>query len=135
MPLGDQLGQSAHRQIDCLADLGEELGNPEHGWWTMRNGYALASAEGLRMLATLLAVQNESDRDELRQLVRVGIQSGTEVTLRSAGHTVSQVFCSALPVRYSNQDAGEWAPFSRLILESAYEATLLAGAINLARTG
>jgi len=43
-----QVGQSEDNQIDCLADLGEALGNIDEQLWTMRNGYALASADGLR---------------------------------------------------------------------------------------
>jgi hypothetical protein len=40
---------------------------------------------------------------------------------------VSQAFCSALPVAYSPIPQPVWASFARLVLEAAYEATLLAG--------
>jgi hypothetical protein len=134
-PVDGKLGQSEHRQIDCLADLGTALGNNEHGFWEMRNGYALASAEGLKLLDGLLFVQSEAERDELRSLLRAGIQSDTEVTLHDAGHTVSQVYCSALPVSYTDHPAQDWADFARLVLEAAYESTFLAAILNLARTG
>jgi hypothetical protein len=37
-----QTGQSAHHQIDCLADIGAALGNAESRLWEMRNGYRYA---------------------------------------------------------------------------------------------
>ena len=39
---------------------------------------------------------------DLRQLLRIGIQWNTQVTLNDAKHTVSQAYCSALPVAYSH---------------------------------
>jgi len=44
-------GQSADNQIDCLHDLGIALGNTEGQLWTMQNGYALATAEGLATIS------------------------------------------------------------------------------------
>jgi AcrR family transcriptional regulator len=38
----------------------------------------------------------------------------------------SQAFCSALPVAYSPVPQSNWETFARLILEAAYEATVLA---------
>jgi hypothetical protein len=47
---------------------------------------------------------------------------------------VSQALCSALPVGYSQHpDHPGWEPFARLVLEAAYEATLLAGVLNARR--
>src|SRR5207253_2606002 len=40
-------GQQRRRQIDCLSDLGEALGNEGEALWTMRNGYALCTEKGL----------------------------------------------------------------------------------------
>jgi len=48
---------------------------------------------------------------------------------------VSQAFCSALPVRYSNVPREHWKGFATLVLEAAYEATLLAAAENAGRGG
>ena len=48
-------------------------------------------------------------------------------------HLVSQAFCSALPVSYTPVPAERWAAFAMLILEAAYEATLLAGLLNASR--
>ena len=128
VPLGNQIGQTAHKQVDCLADLGDALGNRSQRLLEMRNGYALAGEEGLREIRQILDATNEAERDGLRGLLRVGIQWGTEVTLPGAGHLVNQVYASALPVGYSPHSASEWEPFARLVLEAAYEATLLAAA-------
>ena len=48
-----QVGQSARNQIDCLSDLGHALGNTSGKLWTMLNGYALASAEGLTEISQI----------------------------------------------------------------------------------
>jgi hypothetical protein len=48
---------------------------------------------------------------------------------------VSQAFCSALPVSFTGNPAIEWQPFGQLVLEAAYEATLLAGLLNVSRGG
>ena len=93
-----QVGQSSENQIDCLADLGVALGNSDGHLWEMRNGYALAKHEGLVEISNRLLVLNEADRDLLRQLMRIGIQWDTQVTLYGAAHTVTQAYCSALPV-------------------------------------
>ncbi len=46
---------------------------------------------------------------------------------------VSQAFCSALPVSYTNIPAERWKSFAVLVLEGAYEATLWAAVINAHR--
>ena len=73
--------------------------------------------------------------DRLRQLLRIGIQWNTQVTLNAAEHTVSQAYCSALPVAYSHLSPDLWASFARLILEGAYEATFCAAVLNARRNG
>lgn len=133
VPLGDQIGQTADRQVDCLADLGDAFGNLDKRLWEMRNGYALATTEGLRDIQRILDAADLRERDRLRSLLRVGIQWDTEVTLSGAGHHVSQVYASALPVGYSPHSASEWEPFARLVLDAAYEATLLAAALTTDR--
>ncbi|MDZ7790398.1 MAG: hypothetical protein U5L08_07905 [Xanthomonadales bacterium] len=130
-----QRGQDRHRQIDCLADVGRVLGNRDNRLWEMRNGYALASEEGLREIADLLAGADEDALDGLRSRLRIGMQWDTEVTLPGAGHTVSQAYCAALPVAYGLPAAELWAPFARLVLEAAYEAVFCAARLNRARTG
>jgi hypothetical protein len=134
-PVNGQTGQSVNNQIDCLAGLGAALGNSKNRLWEIRNGYALASENGLKEISNRLRTASENERDELRKLIRVGIQRDTQVTLKGAAHKVSQVYCSALPVAYSEQPSGLWEDFARLVLEAAYEATICAAILHARRTG
>jgi hypothetical protein len=133
VPLNNTIGQSSTQQIDLLADLGNALGNTNNRLWTMQNGYALASANGLRELTTHLNALHENERDQLRQLLRIGLHANTEVTLMEHTHQpqlVTQAYCSALPVAYSGHAAEDWQAFATLVLEAAYEATLCASILN-----
>ncbi len=121
VPQGEHLGQSAERQIDCIEELGKALGQP--GLWEMRNGYALATAEGLRQIGDTLAGLSTTERETLCGLLKVGVQHKVEVL--DTGHTVTQVYCSAVPVAYGQQPGALWAPFAQLVLDATYEATLL----------
>jgi hypothetical protein len=71
------VGQSARRQIDCLADIGIALGNFEERLWEMKNGYALALREGLIEISKRLDASSETELDQLRQLLRIGVQWNT----------------------------------------------------------
>ncbi|PSB39339.1 hypothetical protein C7B81_01445 [Aphanothece cf. minutissima CCALA 015] len=130
-----QTGQSADNQLDCLADLGIALGNAEGRLWEMRNGYPLASQAGLVEMAERLTSADEAERDGWRQLLRIGIQWRTQVTLKECTHLVSQAYGSALPVAYSRHPSNLWAPFARLILEASYEATICTAILNSAQHG
>jgi len=129
------IGQTENNQIDCLADIGDALGNSNNHLWEMKNGYALASLEGLVEINSKIKRATEAEIDALRKLLRIGIQWNSEVTLGSSKHKVSQVFCSALPVAYSQQPSELWAGFARIILEATYEATLCVGILNTLKTG
>lgn len=135
-PVGGESGQRAHRQLDGLADLGAALAGalerPIGSLWEMRNGYALCTNDGLAAIGEHLSRLTEDGRDHLRGLLRIGVHRDVEVTddLATPGQTVSQAFCSALPVAYVGHPREVWAPFATLVLEAAYEATLLAGALN-----
>lgn len=134
VPVDGHVGQTRARQIDCLRDLGTALGNDRDMLWTMTNGYALCTEKGLATIERRLEALDPQETDELRDLLRVGIHCGVEVTdARQAGLAVSQAFCSALPVAYSNIPAARWKSFAVLILEGAYEATLWAAVINAHR--
>jgi hypothetical protein len=135
VPVAGQVGQSASCQIDCLADLGRAFGNSEQRLWEMKNGYALASRDGLIEISRRLNASSEHDRDQLRQLLRIGLQWHTQVTIDNSQHTVSQAYCSALPVAYSPHAADLWEAFARLVLEAAYEATLCSAILNSLSTG
>ena len=129
------IGQSARNQIDCLADLGAALGNSGSRLWEMRNGYALPTPAGLVEISDRLRTSSESELDGLRQLLRIGIQWDTQVTLNDSGHTVSQAYCSALPVAYSEHAPSLWSEFALLVLEASYEATICAAILNSIRNG
>ncbi|MCO4770831.1 MAG: hypothetical protein KDA24_12435 [Deltaproteobacteria bacterium] len=134
-PVRGGIGQTASRQIDCLEDLGAALGNSDGSLWTMKNGYCLLSSEGLRTVGPRVDALDEAGRDALQSLLRVGVQSDVEVTLGGAGHHVSQVYGSALPVAYGGGGPSQWEPFARLVLEASYEATLLVARANADRSG
>ncbi|MDA1164257.1 MAG: hypothetical protein O3B13_14255, partial [Planctomycetota bacterium] len=57
--------------------LGVMLGNSEDNLWAMRNGYALVTAEGLNSIAERLSDASESERDTLRQALRIGLHWNT----------------------------------------------------------
>lgn len=141
VPVGDATGQTRARQLDGLAELGQALGEalarPVRELWEMRNGYALCTPGGLEVIGRHLAQADEAARDELRARLRIGLHWEAEVTDRTAAPRprVSQAFCSALPVAYTRIPSARWEAFARLVLEAAYEATLLAGVLNAARTG
>jgi len=111
------------------------LGNSDSHLWEMRNGYALASEKGLIEINKRIKSATESDIDEIRKLLRIGIQWNTEVTLSDSKHTVTQVYCSALPVAYSKHPLHLWAEFARIVLEASYEATICTGILNYRKTG
>jgi hypothetical protein len=132
--IDEQMGQTKHRQIDCLSDLGSALGN-DGQYWKMVNGYALATEQGLRAISDKLSALSETERDALRQLLRVGVQWNTEVTTTDEKALVSQIYCSALPVAYSEHSSELWSDFAQLVLEAAYEATLCAAVLNSHENG
>ncbi|MEI6115611.1 MAG: hypothetical protein WCP99_13700 [Burkholderiales bacterium] len=135
-----QPGQRADRQLDGLGDLGQALsvalGVPVTSLWSMRNGYALCTQQGLELINEHLASLAPIALDALRSKLRIGLHWDVEVTDGEVENRplVSQAFCSALPVAYSHLSHVNWQPFASLILEASYEATLL-GAILNARRG
>ena len=130
-----QVGQTLDNQLDCLYDMGTALGNVDNRLWVMRNGYALASESGLTEINNRLQVMSEAELDALRETLRIGLQWDTQVTLVSSTHTLTQAYCSALPVAYTFHPDHLWAAFAQLVLEASYEATLHAALLNFAKTG
>jgi hypothetical protein len=126
------VGQTRERQIDALVHVGAALSarldRPVSDLWTMRNGYALCSDGGMDTITRLLVDGGEELRDELRAWLAIGMHFDVEVTDVREGkrRLVSQAFCSALPVAYGGGGRSAWQAFARVILEAAYEATLLA---------
>jgi len=138
-PFGGSQGQTARRQLDGLADLGDALSSatklPVGDLWTMQNGYALGTQTGLDAIAQHLGTLTTDQIDVLRGKLRIGIHHDVEVT-EAAGldrPRVSQLFCSALPVAYSRVPPAHWEPFAVLVLEAAYEATMWATVLNAQR--
>ncbi len=133
-PVGTQIGQTRHRQLDGLAPLGAALadatGLPIDELWNMRNGYALCTRKGLQAIANCLGTLDEAAIDRLRSALCIGVHHDVEVTDAPTARTrpvVSQAFCSALPLGYCEDQApGLWRSFATLVLEAAYEATLCA---------
>ena len=73
--------------------------------------------------------------DLLRGKLCIGVHRDVEVTDAEGEHrpVVSQAFCSALPVAYTGVSSAHWRPFAALVLDAAYEATLLAAVLNKQR--
>ena len=128
--LDGQQGQSVTRQINCIADLGEALGNQNNRLWQMKNGYVIASRQGLAEIADHLKDASLEEKQQLKGQLRIGLHLNTEVTLKNCQHRVSQALCSALPIAYSQHPSALWTDFAKLILEAAYEATLAAAVYN-----
>jgi len=130
-PVDGQPGQREDRQIDCLQDIGTALGNDQGRLWRMRNGYCLTTQAGLASVDKQLAAMDAAQLDDLRGRLRIGVHWDVEVTDEGAEHRVSQAYCSALPVSYNRiRSPQSWARFASLVLEAAYEATLLVALLN-----
>lgn len=130
-----QIGQTSTNQIDCLSEIGDYFNNKENKLWEMRNGYAMLSSSGLDAISEILNQQTGEEYVELRNKLRIGLQLNSEVTIKYGGHLVSQAYCSALPIGYSQIPVQQWEAFSRLILSATYEATFYAALSNFEQTG
>jgi hypothetical protein len=109
VPVDGHVGQTRDRQVDCLRDVGTALDNAWDRLWTMRNGYALCTANGLATIAQRLEAFDASEVDDLRDRIRIGLHSGVQVTdADDAEFVVSQAFCSALPISYTDIPAARW---------------------------
>jgi hypothetical protein len=138
-PVGGSYGQTAKRQFNGLADLGVALGDalnqPVEALWEMQNGYALCTRAGLDAIADHIGALKPEQVDKLRDRLCIGIHHDVAVT--DSGEklrpSVSQAFCSALPVAYTRVSSDHWESFASLVLEAAYEATILAALLNAQR--
>jgi hypothetical protein len=131
--LNGRIGQTANNQIDCLTGIATLLDNSQQRLWQMVNGYALPSAAGLEEINRKLENMDKAELDAVRQALQIGLHWDTQITLDDAFHTVSQAYCSAMPAAYTRHAQELWAPFAKLILEAAYEATICAAILNAAR--
>ena len=131
--INGRIGQTADNQIDCLSGIAKLLDNSKQRLWKMVNGYALPSAEGLEEINRKLESMDEAALDTVRQALQIGLHWDTQVTLGDASHTVSQAYCSAMPVAYTPHTKELWAPLAKLVLEAAYEATICSAILNVDR--
>jgi protein-tyrosine phosphatase len=140
VPIDGEEGQTAKRQLNGLADVGDALSKDLNcgvdDLWRMRNGYADCKPRGLDAIADHLKTLRAENIDDLRGKLCIGIHQDVEVTDSDGQHrpVVSQAFCSALPVAYSrDRPSSQWEPFARFVLEAAYEATMWAAIVNAQR--
>jgi len=138
---GQFVGQTKNNQIDTSWNLRQQLAS-DLGWevdalWTMKNGYAFFTLASLKRLAQHLETALPEQIDIYRGLLQIGIHEDVSITLPMTKNDglVTQIFCSALPISYNNLMQGPWSPIASLVLESAYESTLLAATIQKKRTG
>ncbi len=120
-----EIGQSRNNQIDCLEVIETYFQNDEVSLWTMKNGYCLATAEGLLHIDNIMKNLDNAEYEDLKGMLKVGIQNNAEVTAFPGNMRVSQVYCSGVPVAYSGRSASSWEKFGRIVLEATYEATFL----------
>ena len=138
-PVGEQIGQTAERQLDGLADIGAELSarldRPVSSLWSWWSGYAMCTREGLDLIADHLRAIGPEQVDALAGMLRIGIHRDVEVTdaATTPGPLVSQAFCSALPVAFGRVAPQHWEAFAQLVLDAAYEATMLEAVLNARR--
>lgn len=151
-----ELGQREHRQLDGLLHLGESLDHaletssgaePGTAPWQMRNGYALFQPGQVEAIARHLRSLDQLALDDLRSQLAVGVQWDVDVVPadhRSPEHwpehlpQVTQVYASALPVAYNSRalaQLADWQALAQLVLDAAYEATLLVAALHARRGG
>lgn len=112
-------------------------------FWSVKNGYVKSTHSRLEQLSAYLESQSSEIIYQLRDLIKVGFHQNVEVVFGSRYNllpsdkrqTVSQVYCSALPVGYSSVHPDLWEPFARLVLEAMYEATMWSAVINAIETG
>jgi len=138
--IDNQEGQTSEKQIDTLKALGTSLSKildtSLDKLWLMKNGYVIPCKKGLGEINALLDKLPPHEINTLRSLLEIGVHRDVEINepKNQSPLFVSQAFCSALPVAYNQFDSSEWEPFANLVLEAAYEATLLEAVLNSNRT-
>jgi len=131
VPLGKDTGQCGDKQINTLEDIEAILGTR---YWEMQNGYGLPiNTDTMAKLTTRLQTE-DGLADALHNALRVGVQwdtmVGTNDPSRPKDHRVCQVYASACCVAYAKSTkSADWAAFASLVLNAAYDATLLAGRV------
>ena len=143
VPVNGAPGQTAERQLNMLDVFEQQLLARVNQYseqqfdslWQMRNGYALPSTAQFVAINKALDQLTPAEIAELIGSIKIGVQYNTQVTLQNCSHLVTQAYCSAMPVAYSQQSVELWQPLATLILQAAYQATLAAAVINANKTG
>jgi hypothetical protein len=127
-PGSESGGQRRHTQIDTMYHIRDKFRRTDDSYksaFVFQNGYVFASSQ------TELEHVNAKLRESDQELFSVGVHEDTQVVFdsrweRSSGtKTVTQVFCSAIPVSYDeNIPPRSWAPVAKMCLRAMYEATL-----------
>jgi hypothetical protein len=122
---GDDLGQTKDRQLDTSFLARQYLKELSGVSGRVQNGYLFFTEAELTQINTAL-VNKSKLRQRLRSLIGVGSHTGLGVFgSKCSGHTVNHVYCSGLPIAYSdisNRDL--WRGLAEIFLESVYESTL-----------
>jgi hypothetical protein len=112
VPVRGQSGQTRDCQLDTLEDLGAALKRrlPRGGeLWAMTNGYALCTRTGLDTITSQLDASDRTEIDALRGHLRIDLHHAVELRdAPEARPTVTQAFCSALPVAYCSPAPKYW---------------------------
>ncbi len=117
-------GQTTDRQVNCLADFGAAVAILASDIGACK--WLSANHSGSRFIVwPNITSLNAAQLDELRGTLRIGVHRHTQVTIDRCQHTVTQVYASAIPVSYHRFESPDFEPLARLVLEAAYEATLL----------
>lgn len=125
-----------HKEVNCLHDF-ERLFGFNDCPWTMHNGYTIFHKDQLVKL-------NVGIREGIKlginfqNLIKYGVTWDAQVVHNGEEyeHNVSQIYCSAVPISYNSHVITyptELEAFSRLVLDSAYMATMYAAIHNVGR--
>ena len=129
-------GQSANKQLNTLHNLEQLLFDDDNHYWNIRNGYTYSDQDSLEKLNRKI---EQCDKSQLRDSVQIGIHKRVGVMfsdrftdIADQNVNVTQAYCSAISCAYcpSVRDINAWEPLATLILEAAYEATILSGILN-----
>jgi hypothetical protein len=108
-PVGGGYGQTAKRQFDGLADLGEASGEllnkPVETLWSMQNGYALCTRSELDAITEHLGKLQPEQIDILRCKLCIGVHMPTSKTAKVSQATAYAAWCRWCAKKASDMNA------------------------------
>lgn len=144
-----ELKSLERREVELYEILDREDGKitvnlPKDRLFVVHNGYLVTDYTRLQAINETLG--NEVTRNQLKKLIRTGIQRDTEIqhfgvgSVEAKDRLVTQVFASAIGVSYHCDKIADetWRQLAELVLEAQYEHTILEGLknnIRLVRSG